>query len=291
VDRKHGKILIKCFTAGHSGTEYLRELAEEVGCPGVYELIENPQVWLADLMSGRGSRRKEPTRVPTIREIHGWQQNLLDNPKLIDYLERERGLTARVIGRYRLGFIRGGQSPWRDFDKYSAFTFPVLTEYGEVVTVRRRFYPRTPTDENGRLSKYASLTGHAVTLYPDLPDTGAVILCAGELDALVGRSNGLNTVSTTCGASLPAELAGRFRLRDVAVIFDAQDAEQKSAVRVVERLNEAGAHAWRVDLRDAGLKDGEDLTDWFVKYGKSAADLRRFAGLRWIVRVNRRAAA
>jgi len=35
----------------------------------------------------------------------------------------------------------------------------------------------------------------------------------------------------------------------------------------------AGAReAWAVDL---GLEKGEDATDWFVKYGRSADDLRR----------------
>jgi hypothetical protein len=38
--------------------------------------------------------------------------------------------------------------------------------------------------------------------------------------------------------------------------------------------------AWAVDLAAAGLDDGEDLTGWFVKYGRSAADLRRLLNRR-----------
>ncbi|MFY9265628.1 MAG: hypothetical protein WAO61_09420 [Solirubrobacterales bacterium] len=237
-------------------------------------------------MSDSGRRRKEPEPVPTIRDVHGWRQCLLDNPSLIDYLEQERGLTPKVIGRYRIGFARAGRFSTRSFEKFGAFTLPVFTWEGEVVTVRRRFYREIPKDENCRPTKYAGLAGHPATLFPSEPDIGPVMLVAGEFDALCGRSNGLPTTSTTCGASLPAELASRFRGRSVAVVFDASEDEQRSADRVVERLLIGGADAWRVDLRDRGLRDGEDVTDWFVKYGRSARELRRLAN---VSRASRRA--
>ncbi|MFY9488063.1 MAG: hypothetical protein WAP35_05125 [Solirubrobacterales bacterium] len=203
----------------------------------------------------------------------------------MQYLKDERGISEEVVRQYRIGFARGGDSP-RPYPDHAAFVIPVFSEHGETVTIRRRFYLRVPKEDAGsRLVKVVGLPGHKAALFPGEPDIGPVILVAGEFDALCGRSNGLPTISTTCGASLPAELASRFRYRPVAVMFDAQESEQEAADRVVDRLKIAGADAWRVDLRDRGMRDGEDLTDWFVKYGRSERQLRN------LIRASRRRAA
>jgi hypothetical protein len=68
------------------------------------------------------------------------------------------------------------------------------------------------------------------------------------------------------------EWAPLFRGRRVPVIYDAGDARD-AAYTAAGKLRAAGADAWVVDLASAGLKKGEDITDWFVTYGRNKADL------------------
>lgn len=130
--------------------------------------------------------------------------------------------------------------------------------------------------------KYRGLAGRTlenggVTVYPALPD-GPLILVAGEFDALVLLSHGLPGISVTTGAAtrLRQEWAWMVKDRRVVVIYDADPREQEQAVSRAAELRRAGAEdAWPVRLSEAGLSGGEDVTDWFVKYGRSRDALLR----------------
>ena len=53
------------------------------------------------------------------------------------------------------------------------------------------------------------------------------------------------------------------------------DAGRKAAKRIAFYLKEVGAEVYIVDLGLPGTKDDKDLTDFFIKHGKTAADLQR----------------
>src|SRR5919205_934102 len=60
---------------------------------------------------------------------------------------------------------------------------------------------------------------NAIT-FPARDADGALLLVAGEIDALTGRQNDLPTVTTTCGTALPDHLAQRLAGRKVFVMYD-----------------------------------------------------------------------
>jgi hypothetical protein len=61
--------------------------------------------------------------------------------------------------------------------------------------------------------------------------------------------------------------------RGVAVCFDV--GEEATAEKRAKALVAAGARkVVVVRLADAGLEHGEDLTDWFARYDRSALELR-----------------
>jgi hypothetical protein len=266
---------VDCWTAECPSSTYLRNVAETVGAPGGSSIKDDPPRWLAEYATRRRSTPRPRATVPSLASVEGWHAALLAEPAALAYLERERGITQDLIARVRLGYsTSAGFGPWRHVP---AFTVPLVRKSGEVATVRKRFWPEVPTDERGRPVKYAGLSGHGARLYPSLPMVRAkdlAVLVAGEFDALAGRAYRLPTVSTTCGASLPRSLAKRFNRRPVAVVYDV--GEEAAANATVRRLREAGAsEAWRVDLSALGLGRGEDLTDFLVKRGRSAGELRQ----------------
>jgi hypothetical protein len=254
-----------------SGGECLRGIAEQVGCKP-HQLLSDPRPWLESVATVRGTRASRPQALPTRDEL---TQCLLaaatGKPKR--YLRKQRGLTRKTIVQAGIGYgCIHGRAP--------GFVIPVYDVDGGgrrvLVNVRVRHWPEPWGD-----AKISGLRGRGTQLYPKLPKRGPVILCEGEFDALLGWQHGLPTVSTTCGATLPAHLADRFGGRCVDVCYDVGADTRKT----VERLVAAGAKQVRVvDLAAGGLRKSEDLTDFFVWYGKTANALRRLIRRAEVVR-------
>jgi hypothetical protein len=272
-DTQHGAIIrhadgwgITCWRCPGGG-DYLRELAAAVGCDlGGYVLLDDPLRYLGDLVT-RSPRRPQPVDLPTHAEIEGWHSRLLSSGPPLEYLLTSRGLSADVISRYKLG--------WDG----AAFTLPVYSVRKRRLTnLRRRSWP----DPFPNGARYVGLAGRTrktggIQLYPDVPHRGGLLLCGGELDALVARGHGIPGIACTAGVAThwPPTWNRLVRGRQVVVAFDV--GEQEHAQRRVELLAEAGARAWSIDLGGAGLAAKEDVTDWFVRYGRTADDLRALA--------------
>lgn len=203
-------------------------------------------------------------------------KQLLDARSLLESSEEPREwLKARGIGKmsrkkYELGYARRRGR--------MAIVIPVK-EKGRVVNVRFRFFPDVPDQ-----GKYDSLAGRGSHLFPTLLGPGdpkrekwPLVLCAGEFDAIAARVQGVCAVTSTSGASIAKSLLRRFEGERVAVVFDVGEEEQADSV--ARLLESAGATIARpVYLRDlAPMKDKEDLTDFFVKYGRTGQELKEAA--------------
>ncbi|MGY1857529.1 AAA family ATPase [Modestobacter sp. SYSU DS0290] len=147
------------------------------------------------------------------------------------------------------------------------YTLPIRDlRTGELVDVE--FCPAT-----GSHRKWLQRPGGRGRLFAPLGlrDDIRVVLCEGEWDALVAAERGFNAVATTGGAGQPpaAELLEPLRGREVVIAFDCDDSGRAGAVKLATALAAVGC---RVAVADLGLADKEDISDFFVKYGKTAAD-------------------
>jgi hypothetical protein len=257
--------VISCWSCSQGS--YLFDLANALGVPGGgYTLKEDPRKYLAPCIRRNVRRAAAPDPLPSDDDIRAWCRMRRNDPDVMRYLLAERGLSKRVVERARLGY--DGR----------AVTIPIYdVRTRELVNLRRRYWPNPPVSGG----KYRGLAGRTidnggVTVYPWLPP-GPVILTAGEFDALVLWSHGLPGISVTTGAATRwrQEWAWIAKGRRIVVIYDGDPREQEQAVSRAAELRRAGADAWTVRLTKAGLRDGEDVTDWFVKHGRSKADLLR----------------
>ncbi len=247
---------IGCFSINcANGSEYLSALADIVGAKP-WQILEDPLPWLEGLDGGRPSPL-DPAPPPTLARIEDWTRALMADQRALSYVTRQRGLAIQTIYQYRLGF--DGQ----------AIVIPVINHRHRVVNVRRRFLaPQT----NG--PKITGIRGHTARLYPNVKRGRALLLCEGEFDALLARQHGLPAVTSTAGTSWSSSWNRYVARRRVAVLYDAGAHSYQLACHRATKLAEAGAaDAWAVDLRQAGLADGEDVTDWFVVYKFSAEKL------------------
>jgi len=231
----------------------------------VEELLAEPWKYLAEYATGVGSHERKPDALPNEAKVAGWASRLLAEPGLLQRLRRERGLTLETVKQFEIGWcaVKGG------------YTVPIRNGAGELVNVSWRAPKGQSLTLPSRRSKHR-LAGRTaelgmLPLYPDVPPSGPLLVTEGEPDTLLARQNGLPAVTGLLGKQWHSAWDLCIVGRRVAVAYDV--AAEEEATKTVEHLLAAGAaEAWVVAL---GLPmRGDDIGDWFLRYGKTADELR-----------------
>lgn len=200
----------------------------------------------------------------SLRQAERWHNKLLEDPDRVRFLLEERGVVQDTLVEIWLGW---------DGQRY---TIPVLDEDNKLVNVRRY----KPGATNTKVLSVAS-HGSPIRLYMPfaLKDDEDVVLAEGELDAiktgqeLAAAGLPIGVVSGTGGAGSipPTERLEPLRERRVFIAYDCDDTGRRGAHKLAAALT---GIARAVHVVDLGLGDeGEDLTDWFVRFGKTANEL------------------
>ncbi|MFO7597636.1 MAG: phage/plasmid primase, P4 family [Desulfocurvibacter africanus] len=135
-----------------------------------------------------------------------------------------------------------------------------------------------------KIISWAKAFGSA-RLFPAQPRPDeTILLCEGEPDTLCALSHGFNAITQTSKTNkIPQDQLAKFRGRDVVICYDADRAGQSYAAKHAKALADAARSVrlltWpdfmgRLPDGDWPKDHGEDLTDFFVKHGKRADDLR-----------------
>lgn len=106
------------------------------------------------------------------------------------------------------------------------------------------------------------------------PKSRTTLICAGEKDMAVARSYGFNAITITGGETALPNFTQEFKGRKVAIVYDNDHTGKLGAVKLANFLkplcdsvkNCTGFH-------EVCQLDKEDITDFFVKYGKTKGDL------------------
>ncbi len=264
ISTRTGEWVVSCWSC--PSNSYLFDLADALDLlGGGYMLKEDPWRYLEPYITQRVATPTEPAPLPSKEDITAWRRMLGNDANVMRYLMAERGLNERIIEQAQLGY--DGR----------AITIPIYdVRTRKLVNLRRRYLSHVVSGGKYRGLAGRTLENGGVTIYPWLPP-GPLILVAGELDALVLLSHSLPGVSVTSGAATRwrQEWAWMVKGKRVAVIYDADAREHEQAVSRAVELRRDGADAWAVRLTQAGMRGGEDVTDWFVKHGRSRAALLR----------------
>lgn len=107
-----------------------------------------------------------------------------------------------------------------------------------------------------------------------------VIICAGEKDMAVARSHGFNALTITGGELMLPHLLNNFKERKIAICYDNDTSGIQGAHKLAAALFDIASDVRVVTtFHDVCKKKGEDITDFFVKYNKTAADLKECINL------------
>lgn len=201
------------------------------------------------------------------------QDALLEAPHALDYLKRERGLTAQTIGQYRLGWAPHDlqdqlMAKWTKADLANA---GLIGETGNILFWNRIIIPyyqlghltnlRAKQIHGGMLQvKDADLRLFGVD---NLRGQREVWVCEGEFDAMFLTQQGFPACGLP-GALNYQELWGQFfdEASRVFLVLDADDAGQKGAEKVKQHL---GNRARIIELPVPEGEKSTDITEFFLR--------------------------
>lgn len=194
---------------------------------------------------------------PKDADVARYHKALIGNQRRLKEFQSKRGLTLRTIRKRELGWD----------DEARAYTIPIRSKNGTLYNIRR--YRLNAT--SGK--KIWSVKGMGTPrLYPeDQLENDALVVCEGELDALIAIQHGFPAVTGTGGASVWEDgWAQAFKGKKVVVMYDRDPAGERGAAKVARSLSRV-AKVWvgTVPLK----RPGSDVTDLFKK-GWDAARFR-----------------
>jgi len=167
-----------------------------------------------------------------------------------------RGISDEIIRRRFLG--------WNG----TRITIPTFNQKGVCASFRLAKDPEDQSDS----PKMLPTRGSSVDLYGwDVLrlHPNRIVICEGEFDRLVLEGKGFEAVTSTGGAgTFRPEWAKEFKaIPEVYICFDRDDAGRRGAFRVARLIPDAKI----VELPEE-VGEGGDVTDFFVRLGKSSED-------------------
>ena len=198
-----------------------------------------------------------------VENLHSWNQLKL-NPRTKEICN-ELGINDEVIEELHL----------KTENREEDIAFPVLM-YGKVVDVRNY----SPYNRAAKIrSRAGSTTGMVIPfdLWINTNPHTWTIICAGEKDMAVARSNGFNAITLTGGEKALPKILKPFKNRRVAICYDHDEAGIEGAKSVAAAILPYAAEV-RIctGFHEVCKEHGEDITDFFTKYKKTKRDLQKY---------------
>ncbi len=230
------------------------------------------------MLSAAAEHHDSPTPASEIIDISRLEQFKEVPETALVYMREKRGWSDETIDKYRIGF-NGSYWAGRGKPTQQRIVYPVFDACGNLVNIRQ-YLPLCPEDEHKVVSWSEKIDGQKrgygkTRLYPIsslTEDSEYIILCEGESDALCGISHGLTCITQTAGAGTwKNEFNLKFAGKQVIVAYD----NDKAGRAGIEKLRNLASVTKSLEyiIWPEWMQDKEDLTDWFVKYGKTAEGL------------------
>lgn len=223
----------------------------------IAQLLKDRNEWNVPVTSnnrGTPSSNGKPKEVITEGVIEGWHSALLSNQKRLNALMRKRGLSIETIIRYELGWDSA----------HNAYTIPIRDSSGTVMNVRRY---QLDVPEGRR--KIWSVDGMGTpVLYPvDQLDHPSLVVCEGEMDALLTIQNGIPAITRTGAADVwKPDWSHAFNGKNVYICHDMDTKGQKANNQIYSALRDMAKKVQVVTLPYEVTEDhGKDLSDFWLE--------------------------
>lgn len=106
------------------------------------------------------------------------------------------------------------------------------------------------------------------------PPSRLTLICAGEKDMAIARTNGFNAITITGGEGVLPKQRTYFKDRHIAIVYDNDGPGLSGAKKLACTLLQYSPYVKVVTgFHEICKEPGEDITDFFTKYGKTREDL------------------
>lgn len=192
-----------------------------------------------------------------VAAIEGFHQVLLRSPTPLATLHEKRGMVDETIARHKLGW---------DGDR---ILIPIHGPDGSILNVRKYAYGA----QKDKMIAWGPRYNRA-RLYPiETLKSEWILLCEGELDALVAEQHGYPAMSVTSGADTwLEEFNEQLKGKRVFLCYDVDKAGKSGSRQIARKLLKHAASVHLVTLPLSGSKEEKDVTDYFVHLKHSNAD-------------------
>lgn len=159
-----------------------------------------------------------------------------------------------------------------DPDEPGMIMFPVFM-YNKLLDIRKY----TPNGKPKVRGRRGGMNGLIIPYDIWRSDGRTTYICAGEKDMAVARSHGFNAITLTGGEMAAPVIYSEFIGRNIVILYDNDPTGIQGGVRLADLL---APYAKNVkvctNFHNVCKETGEDITDFFVKYGKTAKDLQDY---------------
>jgi hypothetical protein len=152
-----------------------------------------------------------------------------------------------------------------------ALMFPVFM-YGHLMDIRTYHKDSKPKCK----SRAGCTTGLIIPfdIWKETSEARVTLVCAGEKDMAVARSQGFNAITITGGENCLPKCLQLFKNRTVAIVYDNDNAGIAGAKKLAMELLQYTSKVKVVtSFHEICKNEKEDITDFFIKYGKTKQDL------------------
>jgi hypothetical protein len=213
------------------------------------------------------------TKTISASVVEGFHANLLHSPKVLNWLKTARGINKQSVERFELGFDN------------KRITIPIYDEFDLCVNIRRYDWTKT---QAVKMLPYEKGYGSKRLFPVENLLSRQIVLCEGEMDAIVTAQMGFPALTSTAGVgSWNNEWNELLRNHDVIICFDVNDytdAGQKCARKRAALLS---GIAQQIKIVKLPLQEiGGDLTDYFAVHKHTANDFQQLIDTAQIVELN-----
>lgn len=234
------------------------------------DLISQRSDWVEPPSSNGSTKIKRsnasPGTLPSEATVEGWKRALQADPILLEDLKVARGLWTKTLDYYEVGWCRSS----------GAYTIPVRDSAGKLLNIRY-YQLRPPADRR----KIWGIKGHnKPVLYPWSALHKAkeyVIICGGELDAMVTNQYNFRTVTRTAAERVWHPVwSKQFKGKLVYLCHDCDHAGQAANRKVARALAGIASEVRIIRLPyPITAKHGKDLTDWWLDHDADRGAFQR----------------
>lgn len=190
---------------------------------------------------------------------HEQHKSLLENEEVLQKL-KDLTISMDVIKELKLGYMT------------NRLATPVFKR-GYLVNIAR--YDINHTSQVKVLYNENANSGDIVPFDVWVKDDRTpTVICEGEKDMLVARSHGFNAITLTGGSqsNLLEEYLSYFKQRTVYICYDNDNPGRTGALKLYKSLQNSCKDIYIANVGLVCQENKEDVTDFFVKYQKTADD-------------------